>query len=170
MTMGTPGRVPPALADTAGARPAIETWNPDGDILEPVMGTEPTYVPAIVAAPPMMPPPRQPRPDYPPRGVTAYFDTAQADRGPSQLGYTARAVQVHNLSNQWLFFPAYRGWVPPNIWGVILMLIPGTDSAEWHVQTPVGHAAGSLGGVTGQVVTVWYEQPMAQATGAYVTV
>jgi hypothetical protein len=174
VTFSAPARIPNPMDTTAGERPALEAWDPEGDVLAPDHGADVLYVPPIVAAPPMLPRPEQ-RPrhlDYPPRGVKAFFGVGTADLNGSSLGFVAHAVEVDNYSIQWLWFPSARRWVPPNMFGVILAIIDGTEIGEWHVQPPTGHtaAAGPVGGASSPIVTVWYEAYIASSSGSQITV
>lgn len=171
MTMGTPGRVPPALHVTAGERPPMQTWDPNGDILIPENNAEIMYAPPIVIAPPQLPTPDQhpQRKDYPPRGIKAFFDTT-GDRPGSSLGFVAHSVQLDNFTNLWLWLPSARRFVPPCMFSVVLQIIDGTSVAEWHVQIPPGHAAGALGTAASGVVTVWYEDYLPAESGINITI
>lgn len=169
---GGPGQIPHPINDPAGGRSPLEQWDPEGDIISPLMGAEVGYVPAVVRAPPQLPTPEQHpvRQHFPPRGIKAFFDTAQADRMPSSLGFVAHAVQVDNFSNQWLWFPSARRWLPPSYFGFILAIVDGTEVAEWHIQIPAGHAAGTVGTPASPVVTVWFEAYLAPSGGNAMTV
>lgn len=160
------------LASTAGTRPRLEEWDPQGDVLLPPSGAEVLYVPPIVAVPPQLPTPEQhpKREHFPARGLKAFFDTAAADRNSSQLGFVAHSVQVDNFSNQWLWFPSARRWIPPSYFGFVLAIVDGTEVAEWHVQIPVGHANGTVGTAASPVVTVWFEAYLAPQAGNVMTV
>lgn len=170
--MGTPGRVPPALHATAGDRPFLQSWDPNGDVLLPEGNAEIQYAPPIVVAPPQYPLPEQhpQRKDFPARGIKAFFDTAAQDRAYSSLGFPAHSVQVDNLSNQWLWFPSARRYMPPSTFGFVLQIVDGTEVAEWHVQIPPGHAAGTVGTVASPVITVWFEDYFPACSGIAVTV
>jgi hypothetical protein len=170
--LGSPGRVPPALHVTANERAPMQTWDPAGDILIPDNGAEITYAPPIVIAPPQLPTPEQ-HPQYkqfPARMLKAFFNTGAADLQPSQLGFTAHSIQVDNLSSQWLWFPSARRFVPPNIFSVVLQVVDGSGTAEWHVQLPTGHLNATPANAAGPVITVWFEDSFAASSGSIVTV
>jgi hypothetical protein len=170
--LGSPGRVPPALHVTSSERAPMQTWDPAGDILIPDNGAEIAYAPPIVIAPPQLPVPEShpQRQQFPARALKAFFDTGAADRQPSQLGFVAHSIQVDNLSNQWLWFPSARRFVPPSMFSVVLQVVDGCSSAEWHVQIPTGHAAGTVGTASGPVISVWFEDYFPASSGSGVAV
>lgn len=163
---GAPGKIPPALTGTAAALPPFEQWDPDGDTQRRQNGQEVGYVPTIVRAPPQLPRPDQhPRAsDFEPRGYEAFFGVGNVGLPGHQLNFIAKSVQVDNYSNQWLFLPSARRWIPPATVGWILLIIPGASVAQWNPGAPGAHAQGAVGVATDPVVTVWHEvflPPMA---------
>lgn len=168
-----PGRVPPQLVGTAAHMPKLEEWDPSGDVHLPDDFGALGYVPTIVQAPPQLPRPEQHphRPDFPARGIKVLINDATKDLSPgSQLAFTASTVQVDNYSNQWLFFPSAQRWVPPGMFHLIMLITPGTQVAEFRVQTPVGHAAGTVGQPTSPVVTTWFEGELVASVGVFLAV
>jgi hypothetical protein len=163
--MGSPGRVPPAIATTAGERPPLETWDPNGDILLPDNGAEITYAPPIAIAPPMLPRPEQhpQRQDFPARGYERCFTVSPAVIA-RQLAFTAQSVRVDNFSSHWLFFQAAGQFVPPYTYGVVLLLSPGVGVAQFAYAPPQGLADASPT-IDSNVVTVWYETEYAPNAG-----
>lgn len=161
-----PGKVPTPIGGSAAIVPPIEEWDPHGDINLPLYPGSELYAPPIVRAPPQLPLPGQhPRlQEFPARGIEAFFTTGLVEMN-HQLGFTAHAVQVDNYSTSWLWLPSTRRWVPPAVFGVVCLILPGTMMAEVRLQTPTGHAAGTIGTAAGPVVTVWYESVVMPSTG-----
>jgi len=169
----TPGKIPPVLTGTAGVIPQrYEQWDPEGDIVSPIAGSESAYVPTIVRVPPQLPRPEQhPRhSEYEARGYEAFFTVGNVGLPSHQLAFIAKSVQVDNYSNQWQFFPSARRWIPPATVGWVLMLIPGVLVAQIVVGGPGAHAAGSVGAATDPVVTVWHEVHLPSSAGFALTV
>jgi len=170
---GAPGKVPPVLTGTAAFIPRPQEWDAEGDIALPDLAGAEIYAPTIVRAPPQLPRPEQhPHyPEFPPRGVRIFVDTAAADKSPgAQLGFNASSVQVDNYSNQWLFFPSCQRWVPPSYFGLIMAIVPGTQVAEFRISIPTGHAAGSVGLAASPVITIWFEDVITPTAGVLLTV
>jgi hypothetical protein len=170
---GAPGKIPPALTGTASWIPKLEEWDPEGDIQVPLIGSDALYVPTIVRAPPQLPRPEEhPRTlDFPPRGIEAFFTPANVGLSPGrQLNFTAHSVQVDNYSNQWIFFPSGRRFIPPGSVGWIVLILPGAELAQWVQQAPGAHAAGTVGAATDVVLTVWHEAMLPPAVGVNLTV
>lgn len=173
MTEWHPGKIPPVLTGTAAHMPKIEEWDPEGDIEVPLVGTDALYVPTIVRAPPQLPRPEQhpQRLDFPPRGIEAFFVAANVGLSPGrQLNFTAHSVQVDNYSNQWIFFPSARRFIPPATVGWILLVMPGAEVAQWIQQAPGAHAQGAVGAATDYVVTVWHEAYLPPMVGVALSV
>lgn len=170
---GAPGKIPPALTGTAAHVPKFEEWDPEGDIHLPGLdGQEAHYVPTIVRAPAQLPRPDQhPRvQDFEPRGYEAFFSVGNVGLPSRQLNFVCKSVQVDNYSNQWLFLPGARRWIPPGTVGWILVIIPGTNVAQWLPQAPGSHAQGSVGAAGDPVVSVWHELYLAPMAGIALTV
>lgn len=171
--LGSPGKIPPVLTGTAAHVPKFEEWDPEGDITAALMSTDALYVPTIVRAPPQLPRPEQhpKREDFPPRGIEAFFVPANVGLLPGrQLNFTARSVQIDNYSNQWIFLPSARRWIPPATIGWILPIMPGASLASWQQQAPGGHAAGTVGAPSDPVVSVWHEAFLPPMVGVSLSV
>jgi len=170
---GAPGKIPPALTGTAAHVPKFEEWDPEGDIHLPGLnGQETAYVPTIARAPAQLPRPDQhPRIlEFEPRGYEAFFTPANVGLPSHQLNFIAKSVQVDNYSNQWLFMPSARRWIPPATVGWVLTIIPGASVAQFYAQAPGSHANGTVGQASDPVVTVWHELYLASSSGVALTV
>lgn len=147
----------------------MNAWDPEGDVLQPDDMHARQYAPRIERAPPYARRMKRVE-DLPELDNKGFFDTPAAERFSAQLGFEAHAVIVDNYSNQWIWLPSARRFVPPCMWGVILPLWPAVQVAEWHVQTPAGHAQGALGTVNSLVVSIWYAMEMAPNMGLILTI
>lgn len=155
----------------ANPTPALEpggieqnAWDPSGDVLLPDDQFARLHNPQNGRVPPQLPAPVM-RPQWPQFQLTQYqrYFTITPIALDSQLGFTAQSVRLDNYSSHWIFVRSAGIYVPPFVYGTVLLLDPGVTVAEWLLQPPQGHADPTA--LESLVLSIWYECALPPVTG-----
>jgi len=158
---GWPSLAAEPAGGTAGVMAPERRWDPQHDVVPPDDAGARLFVP-MDAKVPSSPPPRLPKIEPP--ADLIYTHVELVGDLSSTLAFPAHAVIVDNLTNQWLWFPSARRWVPPYIFGVVLPLYQATEIAEYRLGAPATFTQGALH-ATQYVCTVWTAAMQSLAPG-----
>jgi len=140
-------------------------WDPGGDVTLPDDHFSRIHNPQNGRVPPQLPSPvsRPQWPQFPALQYSRYFTVTPAVLN-STLGFEAQSVRVDNYSGHWIYLTSAGVYVPPFVYGTIILLNPAVITAQWSLSAPLGHTDGATP-VESQVVTIWYEAPQPATVG-----
>jgi hypothetical protein len=139
-----------------------EIWDPESDVNPPETFAARLYVPMAKRVP-SSPPPRPIRLENPADETNTRIETPDHELHVS-LAFPCHSVIVDNYTNQWLWFPSARRWVPPYLFGVILPLLQATGVAEYLIQAPPTFTQAALH-ATQYITTEWTAQLLQPSAG-----
>jgi hypothetical protein len=155
----------------ANPTPALEpggveqnAWDPSGDVLLPDDHFARIHNPQNGRVPPQLPSPVT-RPQWPQFALTQYqrFFVNTPAALNAQLGFTAQSCRVDNYSSHWVFVRSAGIYIPPFVYGTVLLLDPGVNVAEYLLQAPLGHTDPTA--LESLVLSIWYECALIPVTG-----
>jgi len=149
--------VEPGGVEQAEWDPGQDTFLPDDHfsrLHNPLNGRVPPQLPSAVT-----------KPKYPEFDLTQYarFFTITPATLSSTLGFQAQSVRIDNYSSHWIYITSAGIYVPPFVYGTVILLDPAVMSAQWQLSAPLGHTDGTA--LESQVVSIWYEAPQMAVTG-----
>lgn len=145
----------PSFGQSVGGSdmPPDQVWDPQADIQPPDDAHARLFVPMDRRVPSSVPP-RLPKIEPPADLIFSHNELVSAGDLHSSLAFPCHAVIVDNYTNQWLWFPSARRFVPPYFFGVVLPLFQGTELAEYLFQAPATFTQPATR-PTQYVLTVW---------------
>jgi hypothetical protein len=139
-------------------------WDPGGDVLLPDDSFSRLHNPQNGRVPPQLPAAVQ-RPRWPEFPLTQYarhfVNTPVALS--AQLAFQAQSVRIDNYSSHWIHVRASGVYIPPFVYGTVILLDPGVSVAEYVLAAPLGHADSAT--VESLVLSIWYECAQVPVTG-----
>jgi hypothetical protein len=142
----------------------VNAWDPAGDVILPDDHFSRIHNPQNGRVPPQLPNPvTRPRwPEFPLQQYQRYFINTPLALS-AQLAFQAQSVRIDNYSSHWLFVRASGVYVPPFVYGTVILLDPGVAVAEYVLQPPLGHVDPTA--LESLVLSIWYECPIMPVTG-----
>jgi len=145
----------------------VETneWDPGGDVILPDDHFARLHNPANGRVPPQLPSAAS-KHKYPEFDLTQYarFFTVTPAVLSSTLSFQAQSVRIDNYSSHWVYVQSAGIYVPPFVYGTIILLDPAVMNAQWLLSPPLNHTDPATP-LESQVVSIWYEAPQTAATG-----
>jgi len=159
---------PTQAVQPGGINPQEETWDPGTDVTLPDDHFARLHNPPMGRVPPQLPSPVT-RPIWPEFQKIQYFRdftvTSATVRSLSlQLSFQAETVRVDNYSSHWIWIRSAGIYIPPFVYGSMLMLDPAVAVAEWIATPPPNHIDTSTI-LESLVLTIWYEASITPSTG-----